>query len=93
MHIYEFSYDILQPHYAEGSLKLFNVDFDSLIHNRTPKIRSMVSDLEDSQEKIFYGCFCKLEIHPEIFSNDKEVRLGKPKLENPETLILDEVLH
>ena len=55
--MYEFFYDILQPHYDEGCLILPFMDTDSFIYSRTPKIGSTVSDLEDSQEKNVHTIF------------------------------------
>ena len=85
LHMYETSYDKLQPRFGEKNLHLRYMDTDSF--NLKVNTKDLINDLENLEDSFD---FSNLNKNHQIFSNKNETVFGKFKLETPNSISIDE---
>ena len=85
LHMYETSYDTLQPYFGQDNLQLHYVDTDSMFLSM--KTKNIIKDLK-TLEDIFD--FSNLDKNHELYSDKNKKVIGKFKIETPKNNWRDE---
>ena len=81
IHMYETSYDELQPFFGQENLQLHFTDTDSFV--RSISTKDIIKDLKDLED---LSDLSNLNENHELFSSKNENDIGKFKLEVPQLL-------